>query len=52
MNTYTATVTLKVQVDAYGQSEAEDMLYDTFGPGEDCGVTITDFKSTSLEPVK
>lgn len=46
MNSYTFTLHLEVEVSAYSEEDAVDILNDTFGPGEDCGVTIV---KTSIE---
>lgn len=40
MNTFEFAVELKVKVEAYDEADALDLLEDTFGLGEDCGVTI------------
>ena len=43
-DTFEFTVTLKVRVPAFDKADAEDVLYDTFGPGSECGVEITSFE--------
>lgn len=43
MNRYRYAVVLQVEVEAYDERDAEDLLKDIFGPGDDCGVTITEF---------
>lgn len=40
MNKFKYLVELEVEVEAYDQSDARDILEDVFGLGEDCGVTI------------
>lgn len=40
MNTYEVEVHIKVQVEAYDENDAKEIIVDTFGPGEECGVTI------------
>ena len=32
---------MDVDVEAPSLSDAQDLVEDTFGPGEDCGVTVT-----------
>lgn len=46
MNTYTFTLEVKVEVEAYNEADAEDAVQDVFGRGEDCGITVTDLKIT------
>lgn len=41
MNQYTFTVCLEVKVEAFDESDAKDILHDTFDPGAECGVEIT-----------
>lgn len=40
MNRYTYTVCLTVEVEAFDEGDAEDILHDNFDPGSDCGVEI------------
>ena len=42
MKTFRYVVLLQVEVDAYLDEDAQDVLLDTFGPGEDGGIKITD----------
>lgn len=42
MNTYVYEVRLKVEVNAFDESDAWDALQDAFGPGEELGVNVTD----------
>ena len=46
MNTYEFTVILTVQVDAFDEADAKDIVLDNFGPGEDCGVEVLEAKIT------
>jgi hypothetical protein len=41
MNTYTYTVTLEVEVDAYDESDAWEAVDDAFGVGDQMGVRVT-----------
>lgn len=41
MNTYSYTVKMTVQVEAFDESDAWDAVQDAFGIGEDLGVTVT-----------
>lgn len=41
MNTYKFVLSVEVEVEAYDEHDAEDIVNDTFGPGEDCGVEVT-----------
>ena len=49
MNTYEVELHIKVLVEAYDESDAKEIVYDNFGPGEDCGVTII---STNVRAIK
>ena len=40
METYEFEVCLTVKVQAFTESDAYDLLNDTFGPGEDAGIEI------------
>lgn len=42
MNTYKYKVTLEVEVEAFDDSDAWEMLQDAFGVGENVGVTVVD----------
>lgn len=42
MNEYEFIVTLRVKVEAYNPMDASELVEDAFGPGEDCGVEITE----------
>lgn len=42
METYEFEVTLKVRVEAYEQSDAEDAVSDVFATGDELGLTVTD----------
>ena len=42
MKTFKYIVVLQVEVDAYLDEDARDVLLDTFGPGEDGGIKIED----------
>jgi hypothetical protein len=43
MDTYTFTVSLEVQVEAFSEDDAKELVEDVFGPGSDCGVEVVDF---------
>jgi hypothetical protein len=40
METHKYIVLLEVEVEAYTNTDANEMLEDAFAPGEDCGITI------------
>jgi len=42
MNTYTYEVKLVVEAEAFDPSDADQMIEDAFGLGENCGVNITE----------
>ena len=44
MNTYEFTIAAKVRVEAYSEADAKEIIQDTFGPGEECGVEITELR--------
>lgn len=46
MKTYKFTLEVEVEVDAYSAQDAEDMVQDVFGPGNDCGVEVNSLKIT------
>lgn len=46
MNKYKFRVVLDVEVEAYDEADAEDVLRDIFGPGDDCGANVMEFKAT------
>jgi hypothetical protein len=41
MNKYKFILAIEVEVEAFDEHDARDIVDDTFGPGEDCGVTVT-----------
>lgn len=49
MKTYTVEILIRAEVEAYDESDAKDIVYDIFGPGEDCGVNII---NTNLRQIK
>jgi hypothetical protein len=49
MNEYRYTVELTVTVSAYDEDDAEELLNDTFGQGDDCGVKIESTKFSALD---
>lgn len=51
MNTYQYSVTLVVDVEAHSKDDAMELLSDTFGPGEDCGVDIKQFEAVDVSRV-
>jgi hypothetical protein len=42
MQTYTYTIKLEVEVEAFDESDAWDAVQDAFGVGEEMGVKVTD----------
>jgi len=42
MNTYRYRVVLEVEVPAFDQADAWEMLQDAFGIGENCGTNVTE----------
>lgn len=40
---------VEVEVEAFDEADARDVVYDNFGPGEDCGVEI---KALAIQEVK
>ena len=42
METYEFEITVKVKVEAFSEGDARELVEDTFGPGDDCGVEILD----------
>ena len=46
METYRFALSVQVEVEAYSEEDARDMVQDVFGPGNDCGVEV---KSLSIE---
>lgn len=51
MNTYQYEVSLKVQVDAFTQFDAEDMIRDALGLGDAMGVEIIESSVGEFEVV-
>lgn len=41
METYKYNVVLQVEVKAFSDEDAKDLILDVFGPGNDCGVEVT-----------
>lgn len=52
MEVHEFKITLLVTIEAPSEQDALDLIDDTFGLGEDCGVTIEDRKVAPLGPVK
>lgn len=48
MNVYRYRVTLEVEVEAFDSTDANDAMQDAFGPGENCGTTITNCEYTEV----
>lgn len=48
MQTYTAKVTLTVKVEAFDRQDALDRIFETVGPGDDCGLEITEYGVTDI----
>lgn len=40
MNKYRFILAVEVEVEAFDENDAKDIIHDNFGPGEDCGVEI------------
>jgi hypothetical protein len=51
MKDYEVEVKVQVKVTAYDENDAKELIDDTFGPGEDCGVTIVNTAVTKLKEV-
>jgi hypothetical protein len=51
MNEYKYLVVLNVKVKAFDEKDARDLVEDTFGLGEDCGVTIESKRVHESEPI-
>lgn len=51
METYLLTVTMQVEVQAYGIGDAFEAVEDCFGQGEACGLKVTEFEVTDHESV-
>lgn len=49
MREFEAEVRVKVRVTAFDDSDAKELIEDTFGPGEDCGVEIVKTSITLKE---
>lgn len=49
MNTYRFVLAVEVEVEAFDEDDAKDLINDNFGPGDDCGVTI---KGLAIKEVK
>lgn len=48
MNTYTISVTLEVNVEAFDAADAMEAVDDVFGPGGCAGLNVTDLKVNSV----
>lgn len=44
MKTYHLTLSLKVEVEAFGPDDALEAVEDIFGPGDTAGLTVTNLK--------
>lgn len=51
MKNFEVEVKVRVRVAAYDESDAKELIADTFGPGDDCGVTIVNTSVTNLKEV-
>ena len=49
MNKYRFILAVEVEVEAFDEADAKDIINDNFGPGEDCGVEI---KGLAVKEVK
>jgi hypothetical protein len=49
METYIASVTVQIEVDAYSRSDAVDIIHDTFDPGDLAGLRITRVTEVSID---
>lgn len=52
MDTYRYKVVLTVEVDAFDESDAWDVVQDEFGIGEQSGVTVTDCEYKEIRTKK
>jgi hypothetical protein len=52
MDKYKFQVVLDVEVEAFDENDAEDVLRDIFGPGDDCGAMVTEFRATYVDESK
>lgn len=52
MDTFKFVVELEVNVDAFEEVDAIEMIRDSFGLGEDCGVEIVSLKIFTPKAVK
>lgn len=44
MNTYRVQVSLEVEVQAFDEGDALTAVEDCFGPGDSCGLKVTEFE--------
>lgn len=44
MNTYTVSVLIKVEVEAFDEGDALDAVHDCYGEGEACGMNILQYE--------
>lgn len=44
MEQYEITLMLKVRIEAPNESDAYDVVYDTFGTGDACGVDVVEYE--------
>lgn len=49
MNTYSMTVTMQVEVDAYEEADAVDLIDENFGEGEYAACRVTEMKITGIK---
>ena len=50
MKTYTVSVIVKVDVDAFSEDDALDAVHDCYGEGESCGLNVLEYKVVTHEP--
>lgn len=51
MNTYRVSVALEVEVEAFDENDALEAVTDVFGPGDTCGLDVTEFQILDHEPI-
>lgn len=49
MNTYLVSVVLQVEVQAFDEGDALTAVEDCFGPGDSCGLKVTEFEINDHE---
>ena len=44
MKTYRVSVGLEVEIEAFNEQDAIEAVTDHFGPGDSCGLNVTEFE--------